>query len=50
MTNPEEKDTQLNGTPKETASQQSKEHNDTNANQHQQIDEEGNQVDPEDVK
>jgi hypothetical protein len=50
MITPEEKDTQLNGTPKETASEQSQANNDTNATKHQQVDEEGNQVTPEDVK
>ena len=50
MRDPEEKDKHTQPATDNTAGQQSKDIQDTNWDKHQQVDEEGNQVKPEDIK
>lgn len=50
MKDPEEKDNQAQSANGEAAEEQSNSTQNTNWNEHQQIDEEGNEITPEDVK
>ncbi|HKG07022.1 MAG TPA: hypothetical protein VKB19_11215 [Pedobacter sp.] len=50
MINPGEKDDQAQNANDERVKQQSKDIEDVNWDKNQQIDEEGNEVDPEDIK
>ncbi|TDQ11030.1 hypothetical protein [Pedobacter metabolipauper] len=50
MTDPKEKDKQAQQSTDETAEQKSKNTQDANWDEHQQVDEEGNELDPEDIK
>lgn len=50
MKDPEEKDEQAQGTDSEAAGQQPTETQNTNWDKKQQIDEEGNEIGPDDIK
>ena len=50
MKDPKEKDEQAQNSSDETAQQQSSDTQETNWEKNQQVDEEGNEVDPEDIK
>jgi hypothetical protein len=50
MIHPEEKDADKGGKKPEAAEAQAKPNKETNWDEHQQIDEEGNEIGPEDIK
>ena len=50
MENPKEKDEQAKISTDDTTQQQSSDTQDTNWEHNQQVDEEGNEIDPEDIK
>jgi len=50
MKNPEEENEQKGRTRSDSADEQSKENKETNWDEHQRIDEEGNELGPDDIK